>query len=281
MQVDIATEADLSVMGTGPRVNPAVRPDVRTLTDIPIESLGFFAGTDLASTVKSILDDLRNNQDADVDVDAQIEEFEQQAGVSLEDDILPLLSGDYVFSISLDDRSGSTQPSAIFQIKLKDSGKAQQVLDRLAYQASGGDAEKIDLAGGTFYAPEPGEGVLIGVAQNRFWLVYDADVDSATARIDQTVAELGKGLGTTAAWRDTAMHLPRDSNTIAYVDLKALREYFERETDTASSETYDKDIAPFLKPIKYLLVGSAEHGTSSVGSRSRNHTVVFVGINGQ
>jgi hypothetical protein len=52
----------------------------------------------------------------------------------------------------------------------------------------------------------------------------------------------------------------------------------ERTMLTGSDkQEYETNVAPFVRPIKYLLMGSANQGNPS-GSLTRNHTVLFVGI---
>ena len=133
LQFDIASEADLSLMNSGVQVNPSARPDKSSLRDIPTDSLGFLAGTDLATTVKASLDNLRNDPNMGSEIDNSLRDFQQQFGLDVEKDILPLLGGDYSVSFNADAQDGSEPAmSIVLQLKLKDTAKAQSVLDQIA-----------------------------------------------------------------------------------------------------------------------------------------------------
>ncbi|MEO8287686.1 MAG: DUF3352 domain-containing protein [Chloroflexota bacterium] len=278
MQLDIASEADLSVMNSGVQINPSAKPDEATLRDVPVGSLGFFAGTDLESVLKGTLESLRKDPNMSEEINRSLADFQQQFGIDPEQEVLPLLGGDYVLSVSYDDKSGDKAPSAVFQLKLKESAKALALLDKLA---SSNDAQgvvrKLDVAGGTFYTPDPEQGVLIGVVQDRFYVVMDATFASAQTRLEAAVNDIGKGLGSTAEWNDIKKHLIRDSNAIGYVDTTALRAIAEAEMDQDSRQEYDESFAPFIRPFKYVLLSSATQATKN-GNLSRNHTGLFIGI---
>jgi hypothetical protein len=282
IQVDVASETDLSLMDTSVQVNPNARPDPATLNDIPADAIAFYAGTDLKSTLETLLSNLRSSSEFGSEIDAQIKEIET-LGVNLEQDLIPLLGGDYAISVSLQDegRDGqgdSPNPAVVFQLKLSEAAKMKDLLVKGFEQNTDANVEVVDVDGNTFYG-DPYGGVLLGVAQDRFWFVMDADRDASLSRIRQTIANLGKGIGTTSQWNAAKAHLARDSNGLAYVDLSKLREYLEATfVDGMGDRTeYDNTIAPFVRPLKYFLLGSATQSAKN-GQLSRNHTVMFLGI---
>lgn len=280
LQIDIASQTDLQ--GAGVTINPDAKPAAGTLNDIPTGSLGFLVGTDLKTALQSVLAALRKQGQASGDnsVDSALQQMEQSTGLNLENDVLPLLGGDYVLSAGADSSSGSPSPSVVFQLKLNpaDTARARNVVDKLAASISGGEAAKVDLAGGAFYELSPEIGALYGVANDRLIFVFDKDVEAAKARVGAVSQEAGKGFGSTTEWRDVSKHLPNDSNVIEYMDISGIRALVEESISGDAKQEYEQSAAPFLRPVKYFLVGSATQQAIANSSLSRNHTIVFLGI---
>jgi hypothetical protein len=287
MQLDIASEVD--VQGAGVQINPNAKPEVATLSDIPAGSLGFLVGTDLKSAIESALESLRkqgqaSGQNVDM-VTSTLNEFEQSTGLDLEADVIPLLGGDYALSIdtTLPRIAGADPvPSGVFQLKLSADNRprAEQALSALLDKMSpDGRPDKLSIAGGSFYdlSDVGPEGVVAGITQDRLLVVYDPGRENAEEAVKAVTDNLGKGIGSTDQWREIAKHLPRDSNSIIYVDIKSIREFAEGVFPSDELPEYETNAAPFVRPFQYLLVGSATQATRE-GNRSRNHTVIFVGI---
>ncbi|MDQ3931060.1 MAG: DUF3352 domain-containing protein [Chloroflexota bacterium] len=276
IELDVRTRAYTE--GAGVQINPGARPDVRTLGDIPVNSLGFLVGTDLKSTVQSVLDALRNQSPSSKEeLASTLTNMEQSTGLDLEKDLLPWMSGDYALSFT---NPGPDDPRAvgtIFQLKLLpgDSEKAVRAVEQLAGPQSNSESEKIEGAGGTFYSLSPSSSAVLGVGANRLMYLFGNDVAGPKERLAAVMSGLGKGIATTAQWRDIARHLPRESNILGYVDLTGVRHI--AELDLREDSGYEQDLAPFVRPLKYLLVGSASESGSS-GRLARNRTVLFVGI---
>ncbi len=287
MQLDIASQASIEgvgslmgVAGGGFQVNPGAKPDVSTLSDIPTGSLGFLVGSDLKSVVESVLDALAKEDPESV---ASIEEeVQQNTGLDLRKDILAWMGGDYllhVSSVGTQDADASP-PSGAFQIKLNeaDRTKAANALPKLIENLSGGEpTDEFDLAGGRFYALSDPSAPIIGVGKDRMMVVFDEDVDAAKEKANAVVNNAGKGFGSTPEWKAVSKHLPIDSNLIGYVDITALREMTERGMTDETKDEYEKNGAPFLRPLKNALFGSATQATRE-GNMSRNHTVIFLGV---
>lgn len=276
LQIDSASETDASLMGTQVQVNPNARPDEATISDVPANALGFFVGTDLQTVIQQTLDAVRKS-DTSGDIDQQIKSFEQQYNVSLENDVLPLLSGDYALSVSPGASGDIMTPSVLFQLKLKDSQKAADVLSKVM-TASGMTTDNVQISGGQFYV-DKSSGLITGVAKDRLWFLFDADSQNVQAHLTDTVGNIGKGFGSGSQWASVKTHLAKDSNVVAYVDITGVREALEKsllQDDSAKSD-YEQNAAPFVKPLKYLLVGSATQAAKN-GTLSRNHSILFIGI---
>jgi hypothetical protein len=281
MQVDVASEADLSVMNSGVQINSNARPDPSTLNDIPANSFGFLVGTDLKTSIQAVLDTMRKDPNTGPNVDKSLSDFKQQYGVDLEKDVLPLLDGDYSLSVSGSGQSGATPDvSVIFQLKVKDGAAAASLLDKIASSDTlKSSTQKVSVAGGTFYtSSDQSQGALAGVTQNRFIVVFNSTtLDAAQATLQDTVNNFGKGLGSTGDWSTVKTHLPDGSNVIGYLNFTSLRGFAESSMSDTDKQDYSTNVKPLLSPFKYLLLGSATQATKD-GNLSRNHTVLFIGI---
>ncbi len=241
-------------------INPNARPDSSTLNDVPADSIAFVVGSDPGSVLLSILDALQN-------YDPQRASFVEPSisgatGLDARNDILPWISGDYIISVPTYDMSTlSLPPPAIGQVKLSeaDRAKAVDVIKRGVQEASQGRTRIFDIGGEQFFttSSDKSSETIIGAAKDRAIMSYDRDVDVARTRIESVLSGLGKGFGTTDKWKVVAPHLPEDSNLIGYLDAATVREMAEGTMTPQRKADYDERTAPFLKPIKYVLIGSA------------------------
>lgn len=294
MQIDIASQADFanSMLGASSSVgiNPSAKPDVSTLSDIPAGSLGFVVGTDLKSVIQSALDAMRKQGgDTGSSIQSTEEQVQQITGKDLEKDILPLMGGDYAFSVAPVKTNaggvaaaGMPVSAVVFQMKIKpgDHDKMLDVVNSLATKMTDGNAPKFDAAGGTFYslAGDSPTSPVLGVTGDRLLFVMGTSSDSSSRdQLGVVTSGFGKGLGTSDTWRAASKHLPDGSNLIGYVDFNGIRSTAEQTMDSASKQEYDQTVAPFIRPFKYLLVGSSSQAPAT-GTLTRNHTVLFLGI---
>ncbi|HET9496496.1 MAG TPA: DUF3352 domain-containing protein [Chloroflexia bacterium] len=281
LQLDVASEADVTFLPSsdidddgrgGIALNPDARPDVTTLSDVPPDAHGLLVGTDLRTPLEQLLRVASQNPASDIA--AGLREFEADTGLDLAADVAPLLSGDYVLSARLEEAGGALSPSVVFELKMQDEARARAVLDRLA---AGGRATRTEtIAGAEFHVA--GDGLAFGTVARRAWVAWEGDGEGAAESLAQAIDGMGKGITSTEEWRERAKPLPRYSNVIAHVDMGAVREAAEASPDIVRDrEAYERDVAPFLRPLKYVLVGSASYAPERA-LLSRNHTVVFVGV---
>ena len=286
MQLDVASASSMGDIGI--KMNPAARPDPALVSDLPSGSLAFLMGTDLKTTLQSALDVMRKQAtdkgqalDSPNPVTQAIDDIAKSTGLDVEKDVLPLLGGDYALSVASYGQSGSFAPSVVFQVKLndKDVSTATATLEKFVNSISGGAAEKMPTEKDPFYTLAPDSGMYIGVSNGRLVFVFEADPTAAPQRVHNVVTGTGKGLGSTPQWQDVPRHLPKDSNTIFYMDINGMRSVFEHEMQSSGDDNseYEKTAAPFIRPLKYLSVGSSTEAGTTDGM-SHNHTVLFLGI---
>ncbi len=287
IQVDVAADANLSGPSTltlygwtarlsDLHMNPNAIPRNSALDDIPANSLAFVAGSDLKATITYMLDGMDNLSGGSTWREA----MKRTIGLDLDSDLLAWMGGDYTVSVATSETKPDVAP-LIAQIKLSgdDRAKAADALKRGIDTTFSGAIKPLDLAGGTFYPISYGStaGAIIGTTNNQAILVYDNNLSAAKANAQSLSSNLGKGFGTTDKWKTISGHLPTNSNLIAYLNATALRETTERAITPGEKADYDKRFAPFLRPIKYVLAGSASEPTKE-GEMSRNLTRIFIGI---
>ncbi|HYP20219.1 MAG TPA: DUF3352 domain-containing protein [Chloroflexia bacterium] len=286
LRLDVASETDFTnnMLGTSMDVqlNANARPDVNTLSDIPTGSLAFLLGTDLQTILQGGIDAIRNSggDDANAGLDDMIAQVQDRTGMDLEQDILPLMSGDWAISVFPDPAAGAFPVrGVVFQMKLKqeDMERAQQVVEALAQGATDGQSETVDVSGNTFHTLSPDGAALMGTTNDRLIVAVSANGEPADQAAADTADGLGQGIGSTDAWRDTAKHLPQNSNLIGWLDFNSIRELLEGTLEGEGLDEYETTAAPFVRPIKYLLMGSSSQAPE--GDRlSRNHNIFFLGI---
>jgi hypothetical protein len=292
LQVDIATEGGGltgsagGVFGLGffdVQVNPNARPDASTLNDIPSDSFAFLAGSDFKSIALAAIEkaEKSSSEYARQGVADMQKNFKDSTGLDLKNDVLALMGGDFVVSVPKF-TTGEPMffiPPFLIQMKLSEADRAQaaDALKRGLEKAFGGRSMSFELAGGTFYTMDSEDGI-VGVAKDRALMTFTAlGLEAAKARAEGAASNLGKGLGTTAKWKDAVRHLPKDSNLIGYFDTTAFLGIQEEGMSPEEKAEYEKNSSPFVRPLRYVLIGSATDPAKE-GGMSRNLTRIFLGI---
>jgi hypothetical protein len=84
-------------------------------------------------------------------------------------------------------------------------------------------------------------------------------------------------LGSTPQWAEAQKHLPKESNAVFYLDITGARGLAEGTMPQDEKQEYEESAAPFLRPFKYLALGSSA-SSGSDGNIANSHSVVFLGI---
>ncbi len=296
LQIDGSTDAQVDGQAMGSTAVPAAD----TLNDIPAGSWLFYSGTDLKTSIEQALALYRKQGMSDT-IDKGMADIKDNLGIDVEKDLLPLLGGDYALSMQGQKGDAGLNFSALLELHLKsgEGGSMNSVVDTLNQHMAdqNGQATAVPVGNASLWSSPVFPPVLYGVAGDKFYLLGNSDMANETASADTARAVLdgqGKGIGTDATVRERLKHLPDKSTATLYVDLGKIRtdgieplltdgtttpqpdaEAAMPAFGAPSRTDYNETIAPFLKPLQYILSGGA---TSVRNNMTHTRSVVFLGI---
>jgi hypothetical protein len=278
LQVDTVSDLKMNgLAGSGNALGTAV------VNDVPAGSWAFYTGTDLKTTVEQTLAMLRKQGQAQ-EVDDALAQVKEQMGVDIEHDLLPLLGGDY--SVSVQGSKGTGEFAAgpdlgvVAQLHLKqgDGARMNQILDTLNGRLTdqGATITDVPVGNGKLWSADLAESALYGVIGDKLLIVGSTNVDATSELAKSVVDNAGKGAGADSAVKGRLAHLPKDSNTLLYVDInKVVAEGFEPTLSEDDKTGYEEDVAPFVRPFQYVLAGGSSKVTNDV---AHSRSVLFIGI---
>ncbi len=277
MQLDTVSDTQLD----GQPVGTGAAPAADALNDVPPASWAFYSGADLKTQIKQALD-LYRKQGMEQQINDGLAQVKQQTGVDVEADVLPLLGGDYLISVG--GHKGINNPilTGAVELRLKagDGAKMSGVLDKLntSIAAQGGSApQPVTVAGGSLFSIE-GLPAFYGVIGDKMYAAGTTDPDPAAGKTyaDTVLSGAGKGMGTDPTVRARLAHVPANSTATLYVDMsKILQEGVEPMMQGASKDTYEGQVAPFVRPLQYVLAGG---NTTIRNAMNHGHSVLFVAV---
>jgi hypothetical protein len=255
------------------------------LNDVPAGSWAFFSGTDLKTSIEQALAMMRK-QGQGQEIDDFMAQAKEQMGVDFEHDLLPLLGGDYSVSVqgtkgtSAGDFASGPDLGVVAQLHLKqgDGARMSQVLETLNTNLTdqGATITDVVVGNGKLWSADMAESALYGVIGDKLLIVGDTNVDATTELAKSVVDNAGKGAGADSTLKGRLAHLPKDSNTLLYVDINKIRaDGFESTLSSDDKTGYEQDVAPFVRPFQYVLLG----GSSTVrNDAAHSRSVLFIGI---
>jgi len=255
-------------------------PSANTLNDVPSGSWAVYEGTDLKSTVQQLLA-LERKQGNSQQIDDGIKQINSQFGIDLEKDVLPLLGGDYIFSVQ--GKKGTDIPvvsgGAEMLLKQGDGTKMSGVLDKInqSLTTQGQTITPVQVGSASFSSFGPSAPFLYGLSGDKLYILATSDTTADVSTFAKQVLDgQSKGMGTDATFKSRIAKLPANSNGLLYADIsKIVSEGVESTMSGSSKATYDEQYAPLVHPIQYLLVGGA---TAMNGQTAHTRGVTFLGI---
>jgi len=218
------------------------------------------------------------------EVDDALAQVKEQMGIDVEHDLLPLLGGDY--SVSVQGSKGTGEFAAgpdlgvVAQLHLKqgDGARMNQILDTLNGRLTdqGATITAVPVGNGKLWSADLAESALYGVIGDKLLIVGSTNVDATSDLAKSVVDNAGKGAGADSTVKGRLAHLPKDSNTLLYVDItKVVTEGFEPTLSEDDKTGYESDVAPFVRPFQYVLAGGSSKVTNDV---AHSRSVLFIGI---
>lgn len=274
IQIDSASDIQVNNQALGSTAVPAAD----ALNDIPIGSWAFYRGADLKTILTQALDQARK-QGMTADLDQGLAQIKEQTGIDVEQDLLPLLGGDYLLSVQGRKSESGPAFSGMGELRLKagDGAKMNDLLGKLNKAAAdqGSPVESVKVGDATFSKMPP---VFYGLVGDKLYIVGDSEgTDAATQQAAEAALNAqGKGIGTDATVKARLGRLPANSTTTLYVDLTKIRADGVEATMSQEDRTsYETDIAPFVRPFQYLLIGGA---ATTKDNTTHTRGVLFLGI---
>lgn len=267
---------------------PSATLQTDILKDVPAGSWGFYGGTDMKSAIEQALQIYRKQPELSKTIDDSLDEAKDTLGIDLEEDLLPLLGGDYVLSMKGTQGAEGMDTGLAFELRLK-SGDSVRMNDLLAKVTDYLDdememsPEEVQVGNATLWRPDERAPILYGVVGDKLFILgqntsdyMDDDAVAAEAWARTVLDGQGKGLGADSATQARLGHAVANSNGLLYVDLTAIRTGgFEATLDDEGRASYEEDYAPLVRPLQYLLIsGAATQREDQVHTRS----MLFLGI---
>ena len=207
--------------------------DLAAIIDDALKSFGGFLGTSISS-------------------------FEDQVGVSLKNDIFPLIDGETVVVAGAIDKTTSI-PDLALVTKPTDHAKAQAAFDRLKKAAAAkGEITDVTIAG------KPGfqlAEVTSGIVPTAVLLDDRLIVASSKAYAESLAKSKGKGLASTDEFRGVVGAGSNDGTTFQLLVRAApIRQAIERKLSGSERDTYNRDVAPNVAPIEAVGIKAIQSG---------------------
>jgi hypothetical protein len=167
---------------------------------------------------------------------------------------------------------------AQLHLKQGDGARMNQILDTLNGRLTdqGATITDVPVGNGKLWSADLAESALYGVIGDKLLIVGSTNVDATSELAKSVVDNAGKGAGADSAVKGRLAHLPKDSNTLLYVDInKVVAEGFEPTLSEDDKTGYEEDVAPFVRPFQYVLAGGSSKVTNDV---AHSRSVLFIGI---
>jgi hypothetical protein len=259
---------DVSRLTADQRAAIAIPPHQNgSLTYVPSTAYGVTAFTGMQQGLRSIID-------ASAPPGSGLARSLLQLGVTGTDGILNHLSGDA--GIEVDRVAGHTEPAGAAMFKTDSSTVAQRFLDNLvstlcdqsracdptmitSQDDKGVQISSIPLSGLDSAGVEPSWAVSDG------WAIVGSSPGEVRAALDSHAS--GTSITTSPTYTAVTGHLGQNSNAMTYLDVSAIAAAIRGVLPPQQQAAYDRDVAPYLAPVKALGVSSqnaSDHTTFGV-----------------
>lgn len=184
-----------------------------------------------------------------------IDEFEQETGISLENDVLNPLRGD--ITIALTPKNGNTfgeediPIGGLVLLGVKDQAKISSLIDNVSNQASaaGVYVDRKQVSGGSTYCFGPSYGnQAFGVALKNDMVLVASSGELTNAIMEQQ----GGTIENNRLYQESFENLPGNWNREFYLDIQAVMDLADDSIPEYDRAEYDQYVRPLLYPVKSL-----------------------------
>ncbi len=212
------------------------------------------------------------------DYDNSLRSFETQFGFNPDEDLFPYLDGEWALALVPDTDSFFAQAGQGrfgFVALLRTSnavalGKTVQQFNQAATGENSGaviDTRTIAGVEGYMFSPSAGSDpfLIYGVGQDYLTL-------ASSAAVFEDLFNGGDTLSAGQAYRQVWFSFPARTNPVFFADVPGLLALARDAMQSTSLESFDKDVAPYIKPVQAIAAGSAP------AQKSTLHSILMVFI---
>lgn len=257
IQLDLAQQYDLEKLPESTRAllnRPANANEV--LNRIPAEVLFFVNSHNLGQ----IWQQSRQQLATAADFEQSLSSMEQETGINLDEDIFSWMNGEFALVLSEVNPSSSIPFAGYLLIGTDDTEAAQSGVDQLKSLLTGDlaipiTAETIsETSVEVINNPNNDEGLAgFGFLQDLFLLAIPAST------ITTVVEAPNNAITSNAQFNAVSNRLPNENTGYFYLNVEALKPLAESNLSGTQREEYDKNLQPFLEPLRAI------GGTSQLG----------------
>ncbi len=227
---------------------------------VPANTILYIPGMNLGTSMQTGLDLLRQSDPSTAEeLDSALQMLREQLGLDLEEELLPLLDGEFALILFPDPQGLMGMPDVPLGVMLitevSDEGKMTNVLGKLEtiFAASGEVEIRQEQVGGrevTFLSEPMGSPVLGYVVADGF-LILSTSADGM-----KTALEGGEVLGQAALFKAATAPLPKPNGGYFFFNIQETMDLVEGAMGPADLEDFAQEVKPFLKPLKAIAAAS-------------------------
>ncbi|RMF29681.1 MAG: DUF3352 domain-containing protein [Chloroflexi bacterium] len=228
----------------------------KLLDRAPADTILYIPGMNLGTSMQTGLDMVRQSDPSTAEeLDNALQMLREQLGLDLEEELFPLLDGEFALVLFPDPQGLMGMPDVPLGMTLitevSDEGKMTDVLGKLeTILAAGGEVEiRQEQVGGrdvTFLYEPTGSPVLGFVVADGFFIL------STSTDGMKTALEGGEVLSQAALFKAATAPLPKPNGGYFYFNLQEAIDTLEKTMGPADLEDFTQEVKPFLKPLKAI-----------------------------
>ena len=226
----------------------------KILDRAPANAILYIPGMNLGTSMQTGLDLLRQSDPSTAEeLDSALQTLREQLGLDLEEELFPLLDGEFALILFPDPQGLMGMPDVPLGVMLitevSDEGKMTNVLGKLEtiFAASGEVETRREQVGGrdVTFLYEPTGNPVLGYAVADGFLILSTSADGM-----KTALEGGEVLSQAALFKAATAPLPKPNGGYFFFNLQETMDTLEKTMEPADLEDFTQKVKPFLRPLK-------------------------------